>query len=124
MDRLLQESKGKAPDAPLLHIPSHPAREWAEDLKTAGIRQWTPEGKVDFHSLRVVFINRVIEVGATVKEAQTLTRHLDPRMTANVYDRSRQAALTAAVESLTEAPKSGPECAIGVQPELARPASG
>ena len=40
----------------------------AEDLTTAKIPKWTPEGKVDFHSFRVVFITRVVEADATVKE--------------------------------------------------------
>ena len=37
----------------------------------------------DFHSLRVLFISRVVAGGASVKEAQTLARHSTPLLTMN-----------------------------------------
>jgi integrase len=42
----------------------------------------------DFHSLRVLFISRVVASGASVKEAQTLARHSTPVLTMNTYSRA------------------------------------
>ena len=42
----------------------------------------------DFHSLRVLFISRVVAGGASVKEAQTLARHSTPLLTMNTYSRA------------------------------------
>jgi integrase len=41
----------------------------------------------DFHSLRVLFISRVVAGGASVREAQTLARHSTQVLTMNVYSR-------------------------------------
>ena len=40
---------------------------------------------VDFHALRGTFITMLVKGGATVKEAQQLARHGDPKLTMNVY---------------------------------------
>lgn len=63
--QLSEASKGKPPDAPLLYVPSHPARVRDEDLKRAGIPKVTQEGKVDFHALRVAYVTFVLKAGAT-----------------------------------------------------------
>jgi len=41
----------------------------------------------DFHALRVSFITELVRGGASVKVAQTLARHSDPKLTLNVYTR-------------------------------------
>lgn len=43
-------------------------------------------GKVlDFHALRHTFVSRIVRSGMSVKEAQTLARHSDPRLTIGLY---------------------------------------
>ncbi|MEI8195493.1 MAG: tyrosine-type recombinase/integrase, partial [Phycisphaerae bacterium] len=56
------------------------------DIRAAGIKpERQGQGLVDIHSLRHTFDRLVIEKGANVKEAQTLMRHADPKLTMNVY---------------------------------------
>jgi len=44
------------------------------------------EGRVvDFHALRATYVTMLVKGGASVKEAQELARHSDPRLTMNVY---------------------------------------
>ena len=56
----------------------------------------------DFHSLRVLFISRVVASGASVKEAQTLARHSTPVLTLNVYSRASLLDVAGAVEGVGE----------------------
>jgi integrase len=88
------------PGEPLLFVPSRPAHALAAHLRRAGIPQHTVEGKLDFHALRLAYINLVIEAGATVKEAQTLARHAKPQMTMGVYGRTREERLHQVVEQV------------------------
>ena len=110
MDKLVEESVGKPPSAPLLYVPSHPARELDKDLEAADIPKWTSEGKVDFHSLRVLFISRVVDSGATVKEAQALARHSTPELTMNTYAKTSQSRLMELTEKLSEDIEEISEC--------------
>ena len=54
----------------------------------------------DFHSLRVLFISRVVASGASVKEAQTLARHSTPLLTMNTYSRATLLDVAGAVAGL------------------------
>jgi len=117
-----------APRGRLLFVPMHTEKAVAEDLERAGIPHWTPQGKVDFHALRVAFINLVIESGATVKEAQALARHSTPELTMNVYGRTRPERLHETVEkiaaSLIPDEKGVPRLyrqAVGAETESATP---
>ena len=56
----------------------------------------------DFHSLRVLFISRVVASGASMKEAQTLARHSTPVLTMNVYSRASLLDVAGAVEGIGE----------------------
>ena len=56
----------------------------------------------DFHSLRVLFISRVVASGASMKEAQTLARHSTPVLTMNVYSRASLLDVAGAVEGVGE----------------------
>jgi integrase len=56
----------------------------------------------DFHSLRVLFISRVVAGGASVKEAQTLARHSTPLLTMNTYSRATLLDVAGAVAGLGE----------------------
>lgn len=53
------ESRQDLPDAPLLYVPSHTARELDKDLKSAGIPKTTSAGKVDFHACRVAYVSHI-----------------------------------------------------------------
>jgi integrase len=102
-DLLVETAKGKASEDLLLRVPKNAVEVFERDLALAGIPKHTPEGKLDFHALRTVFINLVIDSGAGVKEVQDLARHSTPEMTMNVYGRSdvdRKAALAEHVGQL------------------------
>lgn len=88
------------PVEPLLYVPTHPARTLDADLIRAGIPKQAIGGKLDFHAVRLAYINLVIEAGATVKEAQSLARHATPQMTLGVYGRTRDERLHRVVEQV------------------------
>lgn len=88
------------PDRPLLCVPQNTGRTLAADLAAAGIPRWTPDGHVDFHSLRVTFVTLLCESGATVKELQALARHSSPSLTMGRYATARESGLAAAVDRL------------------------
>ncbi len=59
------------------------------------------EGRVvDFHALRATYITMVVKSGASVKEAQELARHSDPKLTMNVYTRLGVHDLATALDRL------------------------
>jgi len=91
------------PERPLLWVPSHTARFFYIDLEAAGIERETPDGRLDFHSLRVTYDNLLFEAGASVKEAQHLMRHADPRLTVHVYGRTSEQRRQELVESINGA---------------------
>jgi hypothetical protein len=62
----------------------------------------------DFHSLRVLFISRVVASGASVKEAQTLARHSTPLLTMNTYSRATLLDVAGAVAGLGDLLTSQP----------------
>jgi integrase len=93
----------KAVKHALLYVPSHPARSLDSVLGAAGIPKVTPAGKIDFHAVRLAYINLVIESGVTVKEAQVLARHETPELTMNIYGRAREERLWAVVEQVARA---------------------
>jgi integrase len=91
------------PDAPLLYVPTHTARSLDMDLDAAGIRKWTPEGKLDFHACRVAYVSFMLEAGAGAKEARELARHRNPDLTMDTYARTRGERLTAITERVGDA---------------------
>ena len=103
VEELLASARGKDPEAPLLSVPSHPARDLRKDLERAGVQHFIEgEGKIDFHALRVAFTTFVIESGANVKDAQELVRHSTPYLTMNVYARARKGSPAKLVERMGE----------------------
>jgi len=112
LQRLAAHTEGKAADALLFHVPSHPARELRKDLLAAGIPLTTPEGKSDFHSLRNTFATLVFEAGANVKEGMALVRHTSPDLTLNTYARTRADRLAEVVEKIAETLSPAPEYAV------------
>ncbi len=119
-EKLEKESFGKPPSSPLLYVPSHTARELDKDLEAADIPKSTPEGKVDFHSFRSIFITRVIEAGANVKEAQALARHSTPELTMNTYAKTSHQRLSQLTEKLSRDISEQKRCAKYVHHDDAR----
>ena len=105
----------KAPKRPLLYVPSDPSRELGRILEAAGIPKDGPGGKIDFHGLRLAYINFVLESGVSVKEAQALARHATPDITMNIYGRTREDRLAKAVEEVASAVLPEEKRAICVQ---------
>ena len=72
---------------------------------------------VDFHALRATYITMLVKGGASVKEAQALARHSDPKLTLNVYTRlgvnDLAGALDALPSSTGDAPQREPMRATG-----------
>jgi integrase len=97
-----RDATAKLRAAPLLFVPSHPARELDKDLKAAGIPKTTAEGKLDFHACRNAYVTFVVEAGASAKEAQDLARHSTPQLTMNVYARSREGRRSELAERVGE----------------------
>jgi integrase len=83
------------------------------DLATAGIpfRVEGPDGPLfaDFHALRHTYITRLEQSGVTIKQAQALARHSDPRLTIGRYSHATLAELGAALGKLP--PLTSPEAA-------------
>ena len=55
-----------------------------------------------FHSLRITYINLVLDLGVNPKEAQQFARHSTVNLTMNVYGRTRGEYLSGVVERLYE----------------------
>lgn len=112
-DSLREQAAGKDPEDPLIDWPKDHAWDFfSRAIKKAGIPKWTPEGKIDFHALRVTYITNVIESGANIKEAQTLARHSNPMMTANIYAKTKRERLAEVSELVGE--KLNQKCGAGV----------
>ena len=58
------------------------------------------QGKAVFHSLRHTYDTLIIESGANAKEAQTMMRHNDPRLTMNVNAKTRPGRLNELAEKV------------------------
>ncbi len=102
------------PKKALVYVPSHPARELDKILKLAGIDKTTEEGKIDFHASRVAFATFIVEAGATIKEAQAALDHSDPRITSNVYARTRNGRMHELMDDVTKPVFDLIKCAYSV----------
>ena len=106
------------PEDPLLVVPESPALMLDIDLRAAGIPKYTPEGKVDFHALRVAYVTFIFEGGATPPEARELARHRHPELTLGVYARTRTPRLQAIVDEVAMTLIPEAECAPGVHTDV------
>lgn len=102
MSRCRDEVPRDVPKSPLLYVRVGTARDLAHDLTAAGIPLVTEHGKAVFHSLRIMYINLVLDLGVNPKEAQQLARHPTVNLTMKVYGRARSEYLSAVVERLYE----------------------
>lgn len=90
------------PKAPLLYVPVGTVRDLAQDMAAAGIPLVTEQGKAVFYSLRITYINLVLDLGVNPNEAQQLARHSTVNLTTNDYGRTRSEHLSGVVEWLYE----------------------
>lgn len=63
----------------MLYVPVGTARDLAQDLAAAGIPLVTEHGKAVFHSLRITYINLVLDLGVNPKEGATTGPTLDDK---------------------------------------------
>ena len=103
----------------MLDMPTHSSRMFDKDRKAAGILKTTPEGKTDFHALRVTYVTHLLESGASAKEAQELARHATPDITMNTYARTRRENLQKVTESVGKTMEGGRKRAHSVHKEAA-----
>ena len=93
---------GAGPSEPLLQVPSHTARAFDEDLRTAGIEKDSPEGVLVFHSWRATYGTLLDAHGASAKETQELMRHASPVLTMQRYVQAQLGRRQQLVEGIAE----------------------
>lgn len=81
------------PGKPLLYVPSQTGRSFMADLEKAGVDKTNADGYLDFHALRVAYINMILRTGVDAKTAQELARHSTVDLTLNTYGRADKAGL-------------------------------
>jgi len=85
-------------------------RERRERRQSDFLRARDGDGRVvDFHALRATFITMLVKSGASVKEAQDLARHSDPKLTMNVYTRLGVHDLAGALDRMPTATIEQPD---------------
>ncbi len=118
-EALKESAQGKDPDAPMLWVPTHTTDSLRKDLEKAGIKEWTPEGCLVFHSLRYSYITFLDQAGGTAKEQQTLARHSTPTLTMNRYAKTRQGRLSELVEQVGDSINAALGYTTTAQPKIA-----
>ena len=94
-------------------------KKWIDDAKTDDekerreksdfLRYQDSDGRfADFHSTRHTYVSGIVAGGASVKEAQELARHSDPRLTIGRYSHARLHDLTGALEALPDLQPKAP----------------
>lgn len=105
-DLLATRIAGQPVDAPMWTWSQleRSAEMLAADLSDCGIPYVVDLGDgeryADFHSLRHTYITLLEQAGASVREAQELARHSDPRLTLSRYTHTRAQALASRVEQI------------------------
>lgn len=87
------------PERPLLFVPMHASRTLKRIARNAGVELVTNKGKIDFHALRVAYINMLIASKADFKTILELSRHTAAYMT-ELYARVQDEHIDKAVESV------------------------
>jgi integrase len=91
----------KAPGSPVFVLNRlQAARALRKDLEAAGVAE---SESYDFHSLRHSYITAIVRSGASVKVAQELARHSDPKLTLNVYSHLTVHDLAEGLDGLSHA---------------------
>ncbi len=95
-------------------------RKWVAAVQDARLREEREQGDfltyrdaagfvADFHSLRHLYISRVVRSGASPKVAQELARHCDVRLTLGRYAHVALHDLSAAMDALPDMLPAGPQ---------------
>ena len=95
-------STGVTESDSLLQVPTHSARTFDEDLRTAGIDKDSPDGVLVFHSWRATYGTLLDSLGASAKETQELMRHATPVLTMQRYVQAQLGRRQELVEGLAE----------------------
>ena len=95
-----QHVRGKLPTAVAFTVPAKAYLMIKADLERVGIPYKTDEGTAYFHAQRHNFATALSVSAASVKTAQDLLRHSDPRLTLGIYTHGIPEHERAAVESL------------------------
>ncbi len=99
--KLAAMAKGRDGEDLLFEIPANYTRDFKADIETAKITPETPEGKAVFHSLRKAYTTLLQELsGASLSEAQKLSRHSTPTLTSNTYTKTAGKRLLSLVDDL------------------------
>jgi hypothetical protein len=69
-------------------------------LEAAGVAE---SASYDFHSLRHTYITAIVKSGCSVKVAQELARHSDPKLTLNIYSHLTVHDLAEGLDGLSHA---------------------
>ncbi len=93
--------KGKPCGQPVFGVPEKTYKLMQADCRAAGVAYCDQEGRyADFHAWRHSFISTLAKANVSVKLAQTLARHSDPKLTLNTYSHVTLADTSAALETL------------------------
>lgn len=93
--------KGKAPESPLVSVPSRLNERWRKDLAKAKIPYRDAEGRyADFHSLRKCTATLLALANVHPRIAQQLLRHSTIELTMGVYTDASLLPMTDAVNAL------------------------
>ncbi len=80
------------------------AYEAGRDLEAAGISVETPDGRIDFHSLRVMFVTGLARGGVHPRKALQLARHSSIELTMRVYTKFQTSELASCLDCLPDTP--------------------
>ena len=88
-------------DTPVFRVPVELVKILDRDLRLAGIPKRDDRGQVvDVHALRKTFGTHLARAGVSLRVAQELMRHSDPKLTANLYTDPRLLDAGGAVDLL------------------------
>ena len=112
LDALARTQPANAkPNTPVFAVPT--IEEYRADLKRAGIPYEDARGgRADFHALRVTFGTLMMLSGVNPRTAQELMRHIDIKLTTQIYTDSNMLPTAAAIHSLPSvlfAPHTAPQ---------------
>jgi len=110
---------GRKENEPLLVVPQKNTvtENFHRDRKRAGLPWKTPVGRLTFHSLRVTYIQTIVEAGADVKTAMEAARHGTAEMTFQRYAKPNADRLRALAEATEKALNRTQESTMEAQRE-------
>ncbi|MCH8806292.1 MAG: site-specific integrase [Planctomycetes bacterium] len=83
------------------------------DLEAASIPAETPDGRIDFHSLRVSFVTALARGGVHPRKAMQLARHSSIDLTMRVYTKLQTTELASCLDVLPDTPDAATAAKAG-----------